>query len=219
MARVITSQSLKILIMRGYSLEEQNTEVIHPTTYNISWEFHFRRNQKILVGLKSLGKKKSIIREEVRSNLTPLTREKPAPSPYRTKRTDESSWRPRSRPRQENRPTQQDTGRKTDLWRTSDNVPIYFHYGRPGHVTRYCRNRWRVFSAARQKKGNQTSTNAEILTLFLIMATILKLTTSVIEVIRRTLDAIHNAANQDLHLIAHLLGPMRKTKTCNLRGR
>ncbi|GFX02559.1 CCHC-type domain-containing protein [Trichonephila clavipes] len=34
---------------------------------------------------------KSIIREEVRSNLTPLTREKPAPSPYTTKRTGDSS--------------------------------------------------------------------------------------------------------------------------------
>ncbi|GFY62707.1 CCHC-type domain-containing protein [Trichonephila inaurata madagascariensis] len=67
---------------------------------------------------------KSIIREEVRSNLTPLTREKSEPSSYRIKKTDESSWRPRPRPRQENRPTQQDTGRKTDLWRTSDNVPI-----------------------------------------------------------------------------------------------
>ncbi|GFS91489.1 uncharacterized protein TNCV_1139291 [Trichonephila clavipes] len=54
----------------------------------------------------------SIIREEVQSNLTPLTRKKPAPSPYRTKRSGESSCRPRPRPRQENRPTQQDTERK-----------------------------------------------------------------------------------------------------------
>ncbi|GFS39862.1 CCHC-type domain-containing protein [Trichonephila inaurata madagascariensis] len=73
----------------------------------------------------------SIIREEVQSNLTSLTQEKPAPSPYRTKRTGESSWRPWPRPRRENRPTQQGTGRKTDFWRTSDNVPICFHCGRP----------------------------------------------------------------------------------------
>ncbi|GFV59757.1 CCHC-type domain-containing protein [Trichonephila clavipes] len=90
-----------------------------------------------------------IIREEVRSNLIRLTREKPAPSPYRTKRNSESSWRPRQRPRQENRPTQQDTGKKTDLWRTSNNVPICFHWGQ---VTRYCRDRRRVFNAARQRR-------------------------------------------------------------------
>ncbi|GFY52148.1 CCHC-type domain-containing protein [Trichonephila inaurata madagascariensis] len=78
--------------------------------------------------------------------------EKVFPRTVTTKRTDESSWRPRPRPRQENIPTKQDTGRKTDLWRTSDNVPICFHGGRPGHVTRYCRDRRRIFSAARQRR-------------------------------------------------------------------
>ncbi|GFW99453.1 CCHC-type domain-containing protein [Trichonephila clavipes] len=75
-----------------------------------------------------------------------------APSPYITKRTGESSWRPRLRPRQENRPTQQDTGRKTVLWRTSHYVPICFHCRRPDHVTRYCPDRRRVFSAVRQRR-------------------------------------------------------------------
>ncbi|GFS91488.1 hypothetical protein TNCV_1139281 [Trichonephila clavipes] len=51
------------------------------------------------------------------------------------------------------------------------------------------------------------------------MAAILNLTTSFIKVIRHTPDAIHNAANQDLHLVAHLVGPVRKTKTCDLRRR
>ncbi|GFY57283.1 hypothetical protein TNIN_204041, partial [Trichonephila inaurata madagascariensis] len=48
------------------------------------------------------------------------------------------------------------------------------------------------------------------------MATILNLITSVTEVIRRTLDSIHNAVYQDLHLVAHLLGPVRKIKTSDL---
>ncbi|GFV74956.1 hypothetical protein TNCV_1041941 [Trichonephila clavipes] len=48
------------------------------------------------------------------------------------------------------------------------------------------------------------------------MAAILNLTTSVTEVIRR--NAINNVANQDLHLVAHLLGSVRKTKTYDQRG-
>ncbi|GFV79891.1 CCHC-type domain-containing protein [Trichonephila clavipes] len=118
----------------------------------------------------------SIIREKVQSNLTPLTREKPAPSLYRTKMTGESSWRPR--PQQVNRPTQQETGKKTDLW--------------PQQV----------------KEGNWTSTNDGILTEFLIMAAVLNLTTSVRKANHRIVDAIHNAVKQDLPLVAHLLGPV-----------
>ncbi|GFY69753.1 transposon Ty3-I Gag-Pol polyprotein [Trichonephila inaurata madagascariensis] len=111
------------------------------------------------------------------------------------------------RPRQENKPTEQGTGR-----RTSDNLPICFHCGRPGHVTRYCRDRQRVFSSARQRRqldqyerwvsdsvsdyGRDPESNYQL-----------------IEVILRILDSIRNAAIQDLHLVAHLLGPVRKTKT------
>ncbi|GBM57411.1 hypothetical protein AVEN_184030-1 [Araneus ventricosus] len=95
----------------------------------------------------------SIIREEVRSTLAPLTRNEPAPSPYTTKRrTDQSFWRPRQRLQQDGRRNLQDVGRKTNLWRTSDNVPICFHSGRPGHVTRYCRDRRRVFNEARVRR-------------------------------------------------------------------
>ncbi|GBN08325.1 Retrovirus-related Pol polyprotein from transposon 412 [Araneus ventricosus] len=75
----------------------------------------------------------SIIREEVRSTLAPLTRDEPPPSPCATKiRTEQSFWRPRQRLQQDSRRNLQDAGRKTDLWRTSDNVPICFHCGRPG---------------------------------------------------------------------------------------
>ncbi|GBN11433.1 hypothetical protein AVEN_211794-1 [Araneus ventricosus] len=95
----------------------------------------------------------SIIREEVRSSLAPLTRNEPAPSPYTSKtRTDQSFWRPRQRLQQDGRRNPQDVGRKTDLWRTSDNVPICFHCGRPGHVTRYCLDSRRVFNEARLRR-------------------------------------------------------------------
>ncbi|GFY56771.1 hypothetical protein TNIN_5941 [Trichonephila inaurata madagascariensis] len=51
------------------------------------------------------------------------------------------------------------------------------------------------------------------------MAAILNLTTSVIKVIRHTLDAIHNAANQDLHLVAKIFGTSgEKTKILGPAG-
>ncbi|GFX01129.1 CCHC-type domain-containing protein [Trichonephila clavipes] len=118
-----------------------------------------------------------IIRE-VRSNLTPRTREKSVPSPYRTKRTDESSWRPRPRPRQE----------IDQLNRIPE-----------GRLTFGVLQR----TAVRQRRGIRKRWDSDSVS---DIAAIPNLTTSAIEVIRRTLDAIHNAVYQDLHLIAHLLG-------------
>ncbi|GFW79080.1 CCHC-type domain-containing protein [Trichonephila clavipes] len=44
--------------------------------------------------------------------------------------------------------------RKTDVWRTADNRPVCFHCGRPGHVTRYCRERKAVFDNSRNHRRN-----------------------------------------------------------------
>ncbi|GFU73154.1 CCHC-type domain-containing protein [Trichonephila clavipes] len=44
--------------------------------------------------------------------------------------------------------------RKTDVWRTADNRPVYFHCGRPGHVMRYCRERKAVFDNSRNRRRN-----------------------------------------------------------------
>ncbi|GFX51206.1 hypothetical protein TNCV_2735571 [Trichonephila clavipes] len=82
-------------------------------------------------------------------------------------------------------------------------------------MTRYCRDRRHVLSAERQRRqldqyGRWDSDSVSDYGR--------DLTTSVIEVIRCTLDAIHTATHKDLHLVAHLLGPVRKTKTCDLHG-
>ncbi|GFW78829.1 CCHC-type domain-containing protein [Trichonephila clavipes] len=44
--------------------------------------------------------------------------------------------------------------RKTDVWRTADNIPVCFHCGRPGHVMRYCRERKAVFDNSRNRRRN-----------------------------------------------------------------
>ncbi|GFY32404.1 CCHC-type domain-containing protein [Trichonephila clavipes] len=44
--------------------------------------------------------------------------------------------------------------RKTDVWRTTDNRPVCFHCGRPGHVMRYCRERKAVFDNSRNRRRN-----------------------------------------------------------------
>ncbi|UYV61011.1 K02A2.6-like [Cordylochernes scorpioides] len=50
------------------------------------------------------------------------------------------------------RPTQP---RKTEHWRTYDDIPICFHCRRPGHVVRYCRERRQVFAEARSRNGGE----------------------------------------------------------------
>ncbi|GFV56776.1 CCHC-type domain-containing protein [Trichonephila clavipes] len=110
--------------------------------YSLFWEGLSSNVKKFCESCKECQLTRSV-RIKDRSPITPVAR---------SKRTVESSWRPRPRSRQENRPTQQDTGRKTNLWCTSGNVPICFHCGRLDHVTRYCRDRRCVFSAARQRR-------------------------------------------------------------------
>ncbi|GFW22825.1 hypothetical protein TNCV_2380401 [Trichonephila clavipes] len=47
--------------------------------------------------------------------------------------------------------------RKTDVWRTADNRPVFFHCGRSGHVMRYCRER-KAVSLTTIETADRTST-------------------------------------------------------------
>ncbi|KAF8791286.1 hypothetical protein HNY73_006174 [Argiope bruennichi] len=84
----------------------------------------------------------SVIQEEVMEALEPITDER------RDKTTAQRSvpTRPQARRETTNRPPSQ---RRTDLWRTDNNVPFCYHFGRPGHVLRCCRERRRIFQNAR----------------------------------------------------------------------
>ena len=84
----------------------------------------------------------SVVREEVREALTPLT------APGSANPTPRRSFPIKSQPRRERRFTAAPQ-RKTDLWRTDNNVPLCYHCGRPGHVLRYCRERRRIFQDAK----------------------------------------------------------------------
>ncbi|UYV66564.1 K02A2.6-like [Cordylochernes scorpioides] len=82
---------------------------------------------------------KKIIHEEVERNLTPIAEQGPY---YREQRRQfEGPAKPPPYYQQQN-PTRLTTARrKTDEWRTVDNIPVCFQCGRPGHVARYCRER------------------------------------------------------------------------------
>ncbi|UYV61797.1 K02A2.6-like, partial [Cordylochernes scorpioides] len=82
---------------------------------------------------------KKIIHEEVERNLTPIAEQGPY---YREQRRQfEGPAKPPPYYQQQS-PTRLTTARrKTDEWRTVDNIPVCFQCGRPGHVARYCRER------------------------------------------------------------------------------
>ncbi|UYV72561.1 hypothetical protein LAZ67_9003705, partial [Cordylochernes scorpioides] len=97
-----------------------------------------------------------IIREEVERNLSAISQpvQRPMPrqqysNPQIFKQTPRQQFLNQSTPAPNQTPPQ----RRTDEWRTHENVPICFHCGRPGHVARYCRDRRRVFEEARMKRN------------------------------------------------------------------
>lgn len=88
----------------------------------------------------------SVVREEVMEALAPLTSPKRRP----VTRRPSVPVRP-AQPRRENRNITTQP-RRTDIWRTENNVPLCYHCGRPGHVLRYCRERRQIFANARSSR-------------------------------------------------------------------
>lgn len=98
------------------------------------------------MGLQSL---ETIIREEVARSLNPIASQNFNRTFSRSKHHVQPRYnRPETTPEQ--------LPRKTDIWRTTDNHPVCFHCGRPGHVVRYCRDRKASFDAYRQNYRRNT---------------------------------------------------------------
>ncbi|GFQ89390.1 CCHC-type domain-containing protein, partial [Trichonephila clavata] len=51
--------------------------------------------------------------------------------------------------------------RKTDLWQTTDNRPVCFYCGRPGHVVNYFRERKAIFNSYRNRRQSFDEIEAE----------------------------------------------------------
>ncbi|UYV76014.1 hypothetical protein LAZ67_13002151 [Cordylochernes scorpioides] len=94
-----------------------------------------------------------IIREEVERNLSAISQpvQRSMPRQQYSNRPQIFKQTPRQQFLNQRPPVPNQTSpqRRTDEWRTHENVPICFHCGRPGHVARYCRDRRRVFEEAR----------------------------------------------------------------------
>ncbi|UYV74416.1 hypothetical protein LAZ67_11003491, partial [Cordylochernes scorpioides] len=97
-----------------------------------------------------------IIREEVERNLSAISQpvQRSMPRQQYSNRPQIFKQTPRQQFLNQRPPVPNQTSpqRRTDEWRTHENVPICFHCGRPGHVARYCRDRRRVFEEARVRR-------------------------------------------------------------------
>ncbi|UYV70147.1 hypothetical protein LAZ67_7001968, partial [Cordylochernes scorpioides] len=87
---------------------------------------------------------KEIIREEIKKNVAAISKpiQRPPPRQSYPNQTRTFNQVPRRQyPTQTPIYNQTPPQRRTDEWRTHDNIPICFNCGRPGHVKRYCRER------------------------------------------------------------------------------
>ncbi|UYV79719.1 K02A2.6-like [Cordylochernes scorpioides] len=87
-----------------------------------------------------------MVREEIDKTLAPISNPSRGSPQYRTytpspiaRRETAAPQTPRPRARYPKQGERLDTNE----WRTTEGRPICFHCGRPGHVARYCRDRWR----------------------------------------------------------------------------
>ncbi|UYV63498.1 hypothetical protein LAZ67_2004313 [Cordylochernes scorpioides] len=87
---------------------------------------------------------KEIIREEIEKNVAAISKpiQRPPPRQSYPNQTRTFNQVPRRQyPTQTPIYNQTPPQRRTDEWRTHDNIPICFNCGLPGHVKRYCRER------------------------------------------------------------------------------
>lgn len=101
----------------------------------------------------------AIVREEVEEALSPISK---APTPWTGVRSQPRRQRPYPTVSKIQRPPFTSQPRRTDQWRTTDNRPVCFHCGRPGHVVRYCRERRAIFDDYRNNRRNRDDQGSEI---------------------------------------------------------
>ncbi|GBN11485.1 hypothetical protein AVEN_125733-1 [Araneus ventricosus] len=143
-----TFQRLPKISAASSGLEEDDLKSLVRTLVREEIQRFFPKVQDLQYGLESSADVASIVRYDVMQALSPLSTpqrrntapiRRSAPAGLQQRRIQRSNAAP---------------PRKTDVWRTNDNVPLCFHCGRPGHVFRYCRERRQVFASA---KANRTT--------------------------------------------------------------